>query len=363
MLRGTQGRTGRARCSGAGKDPMPSAFVYLLIPFILCAFLLAPGPVSAGPGPALKIAVFPFDNLSEEKEALTTVMPAIRDRLVDEGMELADEADVNRILFRDRVRDTAYVSIDVAKKLWDELGVGAVFLGCIVSFAQEDTPQIGLTARLIDTRTGRILWADYTSATGIEFAGLLGLGEIRTMERLIPKAVDRLLDSFSTEPPPVQREQTYRIAVMPFKNNTEAVDADIKATYMSLAGLFRSRIFEPLEYGELRKAMVRSRIEKKGELDYRTLEALSKELKVDGILLGTLESYPERLSSTVPPEVEMTVRLLDAREKRILWFDSLLEIGKKSIILFSWEQVKPADETAYQVISKLIKRMENVKWR
>jgi hypothetical protein len=150
---------------------------------------------------------------------------------------------------------------------------------------------------------------------------------------------------------------------MPFENNTKAFDADIKATYMCLVELFRSRIFEPLEYGELRKAIVRSRIKKKAELDYDTLEALSKDLNVDGILLGTLDSYPETPSATTPPEVEMAVRLLDAREKRMLWYDSLLEIGKKSIILFSWEQVKPADETEYEVVSKLMKRMENVKWR
>jgi hypothetical protein len=204
MHRGTQGKTGRARYSGAGGDPLSArplrlAPLYLLLTLMLCAVLLAPGPVSAGPDPALKIAVFPFGNLSEDMDAQTAVMPAIRDRLAEMGMELADKADVNRILFKDRVRDTAYVSLDVASELRDELGVGAVFLGCIVSFVQGDSPQIGLTARLIDTRTGRILWANYASATGIEFAGILGLGQIRSIDRLMPKAVDRLLGSARPE--------------------------------------------------------------------------------------------------------------------------------------------------------------------
>lgn len=361
-----QGETGRASSFRAGaflpvrRAPLATAW---LLSFMLFALLLAPGPARAASGGALDIAVLPFANLSEDMEAQMAVMPAVRDRLAEMGVEVAVEADVERILFRDRVRDTAYVSADVANELGDELGVEAVFLGCIVSFVQEDVPQMGLTARLIDTRSGRILWAGFASVNGTEFAGLLGLGEIKTIDRLIPKAVDRLLDSFSAGPPPVPREQTYKIAVMPFKNNTEAVDADIKATYMSLVGLSRSRMFEPLEHGEIREAMVRSRIGKTGELDYETLEALSKELRVDGILLGTLENYPKTEIATVPPEVEMTVRLLDAREKRLLWYDSLLGTGKKSIILNTWNEVKPADETAFEVISKLMKRMEKLKWR
>jgi TolB-like protein len=369
MHRGKQDRTSRARSLRAGNGPLPLrpvrplASVSLLMLFALFAILLAPVAVSAGPGPAMKIAVFPFGNLSEDMEAQRAVMPAVKDRLAEMGMALADEADVNRILFRDRQRDTSYVSLDVAREFGDELGVEAVFVGCVVSYSEEDSPQIGLTARLIDARTGRILWAGFESTKGTEFAGILGLGEIKTMDRLIPAVVDRLLGSLSSGPPPVQREQTYRIAVVPFKNNTEAVNAGTGVTYLALVGLFRSKLFEPLEYGEIREAMVRSRIPIKGELDYKTLELLSGELNADGVLLGTLESYPERRRAALPPEVEMTVRLLDAREKRMLWYDSLLMVGKKRIILNSWDQIWPADETAYQVISKLMKRMENLKWR
>jgi TolB-like protein len=368
MRRGNQGRTSRARSLRAENvqftpRPCTLAYVRLLMFFAFCASLLVPVAVSAGTGPGMKIAVFPFGNLSEDMEAPRAVMPAVKDRLAEMGMILADEADVDRILFRDRQRDTSYVSADVAREFGDELGVKAVFVGCVVSYTEEDSPQIGLTARLIDTRTGRILWAGFNSAKGTEFAGLLRLGEIKTMDRLIPEVVDRLLGSLSPGPPPVHREQTYKIAVMPFKNNSEAVNAGTGVTYISLVGLFRSKLFEPLEYGEVREAMVRSRIAIKGELDYKTLELLSGELNSDGFLLGTLESYPERQRATTPPEVEMTVRLLDAREKRMLWYDSLLMVGKKRIILNSWDRIWPADETAYQVISKLMKRMENLKWR
>ncbi|MGD2079567.1 MAG: DUF799 family lipoprotein [Nitrospirota bacterium] len=368
MHKETQGGRGRALYFGARNTSSPfrpallAAFC-LTLSFVLYTHLLAPAPASAEPEAAFKIAVFPFDNLSEDVEAQMAVMPVLREQLAEMGLQLADEAEVNRILFRERVRRTSYLSSGLAGELREDLGAEAIFLGCIFDFIQGETPQIGLTARLVETRSGRIIWAGFASAKGTEFAGLLGLGEIKTMDRLVPEAVERLLDSFSSGPPPVPREQTYKIAVMPFKNNTEAVDADIKATYLCLVGLFKSSTFEPLEYGEIREAMVRSRIKERGQLDYETLEALSSELNVDGILLGTLESYPERQIATVPPKVEMTVRLLEAGEKRILWYDSLLGVGEKVIIFNSWDPVKPADETAYKVISKLVKRMENLKWR
>jgi TolB-like protein len=338
----------------------PVRLLSILIPFFLLFFS---APVLAGPEPAVKIVVFPFENLTEEKDAEMMVMPVVREQLEGMAVELADEESVNRVLFRKRFRDIGFVSLDVANELRGEVNAGAVLLGSIVNFISGDSPQIGLVARLIDTRTGQILWADHAAATGTEFTGLLGLGEIKTMERLIPKAVSRLLGSFSTEPPSKQSELTFRIAVMPFRNYSEARGAGMMATYMSLARLHRSQRFEPVEYGEVRKAIVRARIRGKGEMDYKTLEALSKELNVDGILLGTVETYPKMHYGTLPPKVEMTVRLLDAREKRILWYDSLLEVGEKSIILFSWEQVKPADETAYLLVSKIIRNMESVRWR
>lgn len=352
-----KGRAG----SGTGAAARP-ARGYLFLPLVLCFVLFAAAPVLARQEPGVKVAIFPFENLTEDMDARMAVMPALRERLAEMGVELADEKSVNRVLFKRRVRDIAFVSLDVANELWEEMDAGAVLVGCIVNFVSGDSPQIGLVARLVDTRTGQILWAGFASATGLEFTGILGLGEIKTMDRLLPKALDRLLDSFSTEPPPVHRESTYRIAVMPFKNDTEAKDAELKATYMSLVGLFESKVFEPVEFGEVWKAIFQLRVKDRTQMDYQTIEALSRAVKADGILLGAVETYPSSQSLTLAPKVEMNVRLLDAREKRILWYDSLLETGEKSIILFSWQEVETVDETSYQVISKLIKRMENVRW-
>ncbi|MEJ2314178.1 MAG: isocitrate/isopropylmalate family dehydrogenase, partial [Nitrospirota bacterium] len=228
----------------------------------------------------MKIAVFPFGNLSEDMEAPRAVMPAVKDRLAEMGMILADEADVDRILFRDRQRDTSYVSADVAREFGDELGVKAVFVGCVVSYTEEDSPQIGLTARLIDTRTGRILWAGFNSAKGTEFAGLLRLGEIKTMDRLIPEVVDRLLGSLSPGPPPVHREQTYKIAVMPGDGTGPEVTAEAVKILKTAAEKFDFKVdLTEFDFG--------------GERYKRTGETLPdsgvEELrKFDAILLGAI---------------------------------------------------------------------------
>ncbi|GAB4388395.1 MAG: hypothetical protein Kow0025_07410 [Thermodesulfovibrionales bacterium] len=332
----------------------------LVLPVLgLMLFLAAPGFGAAVP--SSKIALLPFENLTDDRDAEGMVMPAVKERLNREGVELVDEDSLNRVLFRERVRATAYISRDMARKLGEELGARAVLLGCIVRFEPGENPSIGLASRLIDTSTGKIIWADYASASGVEFAGILGLWEIKTMEKLIPRAADRLLDSFSLEPPE-RKEPPYRIAVMPLKNNSGTREAGTATTFMFVSELFKSRRFEAVEYGDVRRAILRLRTVRKGELDLKTLGELSRTLEVDGVLVGTVERYAGTEYGTASG-VEMIVRLLDAKEQRILWYDSLQQSGEKSIIVFSWETVRPVDETALRAVAELIERMEKIAWR
>ncbi len=336
----------------------------------LCSLLLALSSLlfantvcnAAQPSQEIKIAFFPFENFSDDKDALKQVIPVLRSRLEKKGLEILDDESLNRFLLKERIRYSGYISKDVARKIESELNVKAILTGSVNSFSAAGNPIVGLSARLIDSLSGQILWANHASASGEDFATVLGLGRVRTIDRLTSKVTDKLLDSFSITPRYKEIESTYRIAVMPFQNKSKTKDAGMVATYMALEELFKRQRFVPVEYGDIRKSVVDSRIRRKGELDYRSIDELSKSLEVDGFLVGTVEDYSDKLDTMSPPEVVISIRLIDAHKKRILWYDSCQMNGDDGIFILDWGRLRTVDEVAFRVISTLIKKMERAKW-
>jgi TolB-like protein len=117
-------------------------------------------------GPTEKIAIFEFENLTESNEALAYVMPAVTSLMESRGFALLDEKSLDDFLIEGRVRTTSYISGELAQKMGKELNVTAILLGTVYAFSLDSNPQLGLSARLVDSASGEIIWADYASATG-----------------------------------------------------------------------------------------------------------------------------------------------------------------------------------------------------
>ncbi|MEW6163126.1 MAG: hypothetical protein AB1606_07435 [Nitrospirota bacterium] len=332
----------------------------LLFTLYSLLFILNVG-YAAQPSQKTKIALFPFENFSEDKDALIHIMPVLKGRLEEKGLEVVDEDSLNKFLLRERVRSTGYISKDMAQKTGEELNVKAIFVGSVNSFYPKENPRFGLSARLINSSDGTILWADHASATGEDFTTILGLGRVKDLDKLILRVIDKLLASFTTTPPYKEIESTYKIAVMPFQNKSKIKDVGMIATYMFIVELFKNKKFIPLEYGEVRRLIVDLRIRGKGELDLRNTEAISKSLGVDGIVVGTVELYKEE-EGTLPPEAVISARLINARKERVLWYDSYQLNGDDRIIIFDFGKIRSVENVAYKVISRLVKGMGKAKW-
>ena len=309
-----------------------------------------------------KIALLPFDNITMESSALIRVMPKIRQRLENLGFGVITEDDIANFLCERRLRANSYVSTDIAQAVGRELGAGMIMAGSIVSYKAGEMPKIGIIARLIDSSTGTIIWADYISVSGEDYTVILGLGTVKKMEVLIPKALDKLFASFSTVPIRKDMESLYRIAVMPLKNKSEFQGAGIIATHMFIVELLNNPKFEPVEYGEIKKLCLEFRIRSKGELEYRNIESLSKALGTYGILLGSVDEYSEGTRSSSIPKIGVSARLLDARKNKILWYNSLQLSGEGDTVAFGLGRIRQVDKLAYKAVSELVRRMEKIKW-
>ncbi len=366
MLSGASGillrKKERFRTSAGGGRNDRIRLTYVAILLTLCSLLSVVCTVHAAQTDVKEIiALFPFENLSEDKNALAAVMPAVKLRLEAKGFEVLDEEKLNNFLLRERIRSTGYVSRDVARRLGEQLNVKAVLVGSVNSFFTGDDPRIGLSARLINSSDGGILWANHSSASGDDFTTILGLGRVTAIDKLSSRVADKLLDSFRTAPADKEMESTYRIAVMPFQNSSKVKDAGSIATYIFIVELFKDKKFIPVEYGEVRRLVVDLRVRERGELDFKKTERISESSGVDGILVGTVDIYREK-DGTAPPEAEISARLIDARRDKILWCDSFRLKGDDDIIVLDWGRINTAENVVYKAASKLLKGMGKAKW-
>jgi hypothetical protein len=77
------------------------------------------------------VALFPFENFSDDKTAPDIVMPEVRRRLEEKGVEVLNDNALNAFLLKERIRSTGYISKDRATKVAEELRVSAIMIGSI----------------------------------------------------------------------------------------------------------------------------------------------------------------------------------------------------------------------------------------
>ncbi len=307
-----------------------------------------------------KIALLPFDNFSNNNDALDKIMPLILARLEDRGFDVTGYEEVEAFLCERRIRNSTFISKEVATELGKNKMVSSVVAGAVLTFSSssEENPKIGILARLLDIATGHIIWSDFVSLTGEDFTKVLGLGTITSIDLLVPRALDRLFANFGNTSPHPSGKDIFKIAVLPFKNETEHRHAGKIITHLFQNELANNPMFDPVDFGDTRQNIINLRIGGKGAVDYNNLQALSKSLGVDAVLTGTVEEYQSGWTYSSPPSVTISARLLDSRKNRILWYDNLQLDGEENIIALDWGRLRTADKVAYGAVSGLVKHMK-----
>ncbi|MFZ5907259.1 MAG: CsgG/HfaB family protein [Nitrospirota bacterium] len=308
------------------------------------------------------IALLPFENFTEDAAVVKFLMPKVRSSLEEKGFTVIDEARVEEFLLKERIRTTGCIGREAAGKMEQELGVQGIVIGSVNSFSNGENPIVGLSARIVRAADCAILWADNAAFTGEDFTTILELGTIRDIGQLTDRVLDVLFASLTAYPQSESEEKRYKIAVIPFKNDSRKEDAGIIASYLFLSALSKNGMFDPVEFGEVRRFMIENRVRGKGELDYMNTDTLAEMTGVDAILVGTVESYSEG-KGNMPPEASISARLIDARENRILWCNSYEYQGDDGVAILDWGRIRSAENVANKIVSKIVENLENVRWQ
>jgi len=131
-------------------------------------------------GAITKVAVLPFDNLSQERSAADKVQKIFYLELLSlDVFEVTEPGQVTKVL---RSSGTDVLGPADYQKIGKDLGVDAVFVGSVVDYEEAHTgttptPEVNIQLRLIETHSGSTVWSTGRSRSGASMsARLFGVG-------------------------------------------------------------------------------------------------------------------------------------------------------------------------------------------
>lgn len=128
-----------------------------------------------------RIVVLPFQNNTENKYAHERFRDVVTTEILTRGLfEIVEKGESQRFLQEELVRrDFQTLDNETAQRLGRDLGVEAYLAGSVQDFSEQQNggysyPVVAATLRLVDVKTGQIVWQVNDSESGY-----------RTLDRLV----------------------------------------------------------------------------------------------------------------------------------------------------------------------------------
>lgn len=111
-----------------------------------------------------------------------------------------------------------------------------------------------------------------------------------------------------------------RVAVIPFDNASENQGAGIRSTRIFTSELLAAKAFDVVEPGEVARVLEQYNIVRTAKLSTEQILAIGKDLRVQGLILGSVtESASVRSGSSLTHKVTMVVRMVDTEVGTTVW--------------------------------------------
>jgi TolB-like protein len=149
-----------------------------------------------------RVAVLPFENRSERKGAARIVTEIAVTTLFRLGrFEVVEPGRVMDALVAAGVVPYGAIDEDTLAAIQRTLGADAVILGTVWRYSEglkraaSNVPELEVDARMLDARTGRILWMGASAGTGEDTEVALELGRIRSVVPLTARMLREMLET------------------------------------------------------------------------------------------------------------------------------------------------------------------------
>ncbi len=342
---------------------------------------------------ATPIAVFPLENLSGHAISLAPVESALRYRMAAAGLKVLAQSETEAFMARHRVRHVGGLTASLGRLLEEETGASSVLLGAVEQYIDQDTPRFALRARLVTTGDkATILWMDGVARAGHQASGWLELGRVREIELLRERSIAEIVDSLveqikeeertlamrRTKPIPGSSEtkrrfrpigfhrspdsvagqgDTLRIALLPFVNESSRAHAGRLMTLHFIEQMIDRQGVEVVEPGDVRQALLQSRLILEGGPSLPQSDLLRSLLNVDLVINGTVTSYDDPAGEWGDPVVGFSVQGIDSRRRRVGWTSISRAEGDDGVFFFEQGRVYTAHELAERMVREVVVRM------
>ncbi len=149
-----------------------------------------------------KVAIFSFHNNTTIAEASKIVRGAFVASLVKtKKFKVEFPGNIKSFLVSERIIVRTGVDLDTIKRMGRRLGVDAVIMGRIEEFVGMEEkkrgviPVVSISSRMVDVRTGKILWMAQHRRTGDDYIKVLDFGKVRSVGELTKKVVLEMIET------------------------------------------------------------------------------------------------------------------------------------------------------------------------
>lgn len=156
------------------------------------------------------------------------------------------------------------------------------------------------------------------------------------------------------------------VAVLPFHNLSESLNASVIMSNILIAELVRSDKFRVVKYGDVRDFFLQRWLTSVSTVDVETLRALRQEFKVDIVIIGTVLRYEDGRGITKRdrerrmhvPSIAISITVLDTRSGRILGKGEFMERGSAKGYLLTNKHRQDAFALAQKLAQRLIANID-----
>lgn len=197
--------------SARGTQRGSAALVLLLVALLLVGCgsgtkaYVAPGyPLRDRP----KVAMLPLEDLTGRGEVASKITHIFFVELVRTGIcDLAEMGESENAVRKNRIRSTGSLSNDQIDALAENLGVGFLMTGTVLEAGtirtdRGEVPALGVTLKLIEVATKKVIWADVANRTGDDNETVFGWGREHSSEQLAIEVAKDMFESLAELAPP-----------------------------------------------------------------------------------------------------------------------------------------------------------------
>ncbi len=179
-------------------------------PLAALAALIVAGCAASGPavrdaaGPRPTVVMLPLENLSGRAEYGERFSRLVWTLLGRSGrFDMVDPGQVDAMLVELRIRSSGSLTTEQVLKTAGRLHARWVVAGTllesgVVRSPEGDIPSFGLSLRVLDGSTGKVVWTDLRARTGQDRETIFGWGREENLERLAEATARDLIDHLQT---------------------------------------------------------------------------------------------------------------------------------------------------------------------